>query len=208
MDIDIGDTAQIGGAILHTHDLCSPLEDVRIRVTVTAGGRQIIDLKSLNTAKIRGPISVGRLSWDPPSFLPGVIKHGSRAAWVVASTRQGVEEVLLVDSQGNILEASRSNVFVVKDGVVLTPASDERSLEGVTRGALIEAGRRSGLVVEEADVPIDGDYDEFYLSSTLKELAPVVEICGVARESGGPVGDRLLEAFLELVKEETGYESA
>ena len=176
--------------------------DLQIRFTVTGGGARIVDVQILDEARIWGEVKVGKLRWDPPEWLPGVVKHGSRASWVLAAQRQHADEVLLVDSGGFILEANRSNVFAVIDGVVRTPPLDRRCLEGVTRGALVEAAIRSGIPIDQSPLPFESPFDELYLSSTLKELAPVVEVCGQPITGAGPVGRALLDAFRALVRSE------
>jgi branched-subunit amino acid aminotransferase/4-amino-4-deoxychorismate lyase len=202
MGIELDSVAELKTSIESVLGTCNPVDDVRIRVTVTAGGSQVIDVKTLDFDKIGATIRVGKLQWDPPNYLPGVIKHGSRASWVVASRHQGVSEVLLVDSAGCILEASRSNVFAVKDGVIVTPKSDSRFLEGVTRGSLLEAASHAGIEIRETTLPFDTSYEEFYLSSTLKQLAPVIEIAGEKAPGSGPLGTSLRTAFLDLVRRE------
>jgi branched-subunit amino acid aminotransferase/4-amino-4-deoxychorismate lyase len=120
-------------------------EDVRIRYTLTAGGHRILDVAPIPQHRIGAPVTVGSVRWDPPEWLPGVVKHGSRAAWIVAARRMGVDEVLLVDAGSNILEANQSNVFAVVGGTLCTPPLDGRFLAGITRGALIEAAHRVTL---------------------------------------------------------------
>ena len=95
---------------------------------------------------------------------------------------------------GDWTEANRSNVFVVRDGIVLTPPDDGRILQGVTRDGLIEAGRAAGIPIHETPVAA-GPCDELYLCSTLKELSPVIALDGSPSAGAGPVGTRLLAAF-------------
>jgi branched-chain amino acid aminotransferase len=180
-------------------------EDVRVRYTVTDGGQRIVDCHTVDSSGVGAPIRLGRLDWDPPEWLPGVVKHGSRASWIVAARQQEVDEVLLVDRHGFMLEANRSNVFAVVDGVVWTPPLDDRFLAGVTRGALLDAAHGASLPIEERSLPFEGDYDEFYVSSSLKELAPVVWCCGREGPGAGPVGRRLHDAFRALVASEVGH---
>ena len=207
----VGSAAQLGIAIPPVEAVVSEMqatlalvagEDCRLRYTVTAGGHRIVDVQTVDRDRIGAPVRVGRLKWEPPQWLPGVVKHGSRAGWIVAAQQQGVDEVLLVDGQGCILEANRSNVFAVQGGVVCTPPLDERFLEGVTRGALLEAARDAGLDIVERSLPADASYDELYVSSTLKELAPVVGWAGATEPMAGPVGQALHQAFHALVARE------
>lgn len=176
-------------------------EDIWVRVTLTAGGNRVLQTAPVDRAKIRRPVRVSSVLMTPVPGLPGSVKHGSRAGWVLAARARGVDEVVFVNPEGHILEANRSNVFAVVGGVVRTPPNDGAKLEGVTRGALLDAARASGIPFDDSPLGLDEEFEELYLSSTLKELAPVLEIDG--REvGGGPVGAALHEAFGALVAAE------
>ena len=203
MQIEVPQRDAIEARIHHALDGLSRERDYYIRYTVTAGGQEIVEVQSINQERVGRPIHVGMLQWDPPNWLPGLVKHGSRASWIVAAQQQGVEEVLLVDKENFILEANRSNIFVVQNGVWCTPELDDRFLEGVTRGALLEAASDAGIPVKEWPISFNGNYDEIYLSSTLKELAPIATICGEEAPGGGPVGMAIHQAFRALVSRET-----
>ena len=98
----------------------------------------------------------------------------------------GQNETILYNSRGEITEAAACNVFVVKNGVVATPLLDEQKLPGITRSMLLAILRDDGSIpVEERVVTLDQlrSADEVWLSSSSKDLAPVVAI------DGQPVGD-------------------
>lgn len=137
--------------------------------------------------------------WEPSEWLPGAVKHGSRAGSALVIERHGVDEVLWVDRAGNILEGTRSNVFAVLDGVLVTPPLDGRLLAGVTRQMLLEMAPSVGVPVAERALPADAPFDELYVSSTLKELCPVVELDGAPAAGGGPVGARVSKAFADWI---------
>ena len=124
---------------------------------------------------------------------------------MLAAKKLGVDEVIFVDPAGNILEANRSNVIAVIDGELVTPPN-EANLDGVTRGAMLEAAAHSGLSIREASLPLDSVFQELYLSSTLKELAPVARFDGRA-VGGGPLGASLHAAFRALVARECQNEN-
>jgi branched-subunit amino acid aminotransferase/4-amino-4-deoxychorismate lyase len=147
---------------------------------------------------------VAQMPWTNPASLPGAVKHGCRAAWFLAARAADVDEVLLVDLDGHILEASRSNVFAVIDGTLVTPPLDGRKLAGVTREALLTAALGAGIDIQERAIRVNEDFDEFYLASTLKELAPVVEMDGRKMVGRGPMGTALHSAFRGLVSQECG----
>jgi branched-chain amino acid aminotransferase len=174
-----------------------PIGDVELRITLTAGGRRILRARGLQPA----PTSL-RCATRPLQVndsLPGWIKHGSRLAWVRSVADAGVDEVLWVDSDGLFVEGTRSNVFAVIDGHFITPPADGRLLAGVTRQVLLDVARAAGLPVAEAPVAAAAPLTELYLSSTLKELRPVVELDGRAIVGEGPVGLVVARAFRALV---------
>ncbi len=179
-------------------------EDVWMRYTATAGGNWILQTAPVDPARIWGPVEVACMPWSPPPALPGAVKHGSRAAWVLAARRRGVDEVLLVSPEGEILEANRSNVVAVVNGVLRTPPLDGRQLSGVTRSALLAAAAEKGLPFEETTITLDDDFEELYLTSTLKEMAPVVAIDGAPGPGAGPVGTALHAAFRAYVQARSG----
>ncbi|MEE2750052.1 MAG: aminotransferase class IV [Myxococcota bacterium] len=178
-------------------------DDWRVRYMVTAGGAHVVDAAPLDPARVGAPLKAARIAWSPAPGLAGSVKHGSRAGWILTAQKLGVDEVLLVDEESVLLEANRSSVFGVIGGEVYTPALDGRMLDGVTRSALLEAGAEAGIVCHETQLDAYAEYEELYLASTLKELAPVTELDGVAGPGAGPVGARLHAAFRALVARET-----
>ena len=98
----------------------------------------------------------------------------------------GQDETILYNGRGEITEAAACNVFVVKNGVVATPLLDEQKLPGITRSMLLEILRDDGSIsVEERVVTLDElrAADEVWLSSSSRDLAPVITV------DGQPVGD-------------------
>lgn len=168
--------------------------EARLNVLLTAGGRRVVRAAPLDLARVGAPVRCATRPWAPAPWLPGRVKHTSRAAWVLAERAAGVDEVIWTGPEGDWTEATRSNLFVVRDGVLHTPPDDGRILAGVTRDRLLAAARSLGVPTREAPVPA-GRCDELWLASTLKELAPVVELDGQPAPGGGPVGRAVLAAF-------------
>jgi D-alanine transaminase len=100
---------------------------------------------------------------------------------------------------GQLTEASASNVLLVKNGVVIAPPKDNLILPGITYDATLEFARELGLVLEVRPVPRDEalSADEMWISSSTKEVLAVVRIDGKPFAGGapGPVFRRVWTAF-------------
>ena len=134
-----------------------------------------------------------------PRSVDPLIKSNNLLNNVLAmqeAVRQGAYEAILLNHRGELAECSQSNLFVVRDGVVLTPPLDAGLLEGVTRNLLVEVGADIGIpvreaVLREADLPA---VDELFITSTTREVVSVVRVGERPIGSGapGPVARRLL----------------
>ena len=112
---------------------------------------------------------------------------------------RGAYECVMLNKDGFLAEGSTSNVFLVKDGELATPALDSGILAGVTRAYLLGLARGAGItaresMLREADLRAA---DEVFISGSLKEVLPVARVDGVAVGAGrpGPLTRRLLEAY-------------
>jgi branched-chain amino acid aminotransferase len=120
--------------------------------------------------------------------------------------RAGVEEAVLLNAEGFIAECTADNIFVVRQGILQTPAALDGALEGVTRGAILELAGEAGIPVREGRLaPYDlYNAEECFVSGTGAEIMPVVSADGRRIGSGkpGPMTQRLSEAFHALVRNE------
>jgi D-alanine transaminase len=115
---------------------------------------------------------------------------------------QGVTETILF-RDGFLTEGSSTNVWVVKDGVLLAPPRDNRILEGIRYGFLMELAAAQGVPVEARPVSAEEvrTADELLLSSATKEVLPVTQLDGAAVGHGalagqpGPVYQKLYAAY-------------
>lgn len=108
----------------------------------------------------------------------------------------GHDEVILYNALGEVTEAAACNVYVVRDGAVATPPLDHQILPGITRQMLLDILRRDGSIpVQERNVTREElmQADEVWLSSSSRDLVPVVEVDGVP-VADGDVGDVWLAA--------------
>ena len=122
--------------------------------------------------------------------------------------QQGAQEALMLGRRGQILEGASSNVFIVKDGAVRTPEPQPGVLVGITRAAVLAAASAAGIRVEEAEVRPEDLYaaDEAFITSSIREVMPVVAADGRTIGSGAPgtVTKRLHQGYLRAVADATG----
>jgi branched-chain amino acid aminotransferase len=156
-------------------------------------------------------ISLVRILRNHPGSVNPIIKSNNllnNALAMQEAHRRGGEEGLMCNYRGELSECAQANFFIVRNGVALTPRSAAGLLEGVTRAFLFEVGREIGVEVrEETLYPADLDTaDEAFITSTTRELSPVVRIDDRVIGSGkpGPVTLQLLNAYrtraMELAK--------
>lgn len=113
--------------------------------------------------------------------------------------RKGGVEAIMRNYRGEIAECSQSNIFIVKDGIALTPPADAGLLVGITRDFLFDVAAEIGVPLRE-QVLLDQDLfgaDEVFLTSTTKEVVPIVRIDDhiVGNGKPGSVTARLLAGF-------------
>jgi branched-chain amino acid aminotransferase len=120
----------------------------------------------------------------------------------------GAAEALIVDRGGQVLEGSTSNVFLLEGGRLVTPPGSAGILLGITRRYLLEVAREAGLAVEEQTISVERllRADELVITSSIREIVPVVAVDGKTIGSGavGPVARDLLRRFREKVRKSVG----
>lgn len=118
--------------------------------------------------------------------------------------RVGALEALIVDAKGLVLEGGSSNVFLVVGGRLVTPDVSAGVLAGITRAHLLELAANLGIPVELRTPDLNEAYaaDEVFISSSIRELMPVVRIDErtIAGGKPGPVFRRLLSEFRKHVR--------
>jgi len=116
----------------------------------------------------------------------------------------GFDEAIVLTAGGHASEASAANLFVVRDGIVLTPPVYDDILEGITRRAMIELCRTEGLPVEVRSIDRSELYiaDEIFLCGTGVQVSPVIEVDHRPVGSGavGPIGRAISERYFDAVR--------
>jgi len=116
----------------------------------------------------------------------------------------GFDEALVLTADGHASEASAANLFVVRDGILLTPPVTDDILEGVTRKAILELAEVLGIATEIRSIDRSEIYvaDEMFLCGTGVQLAPVTELDHrpIAGGAIGPITRQLHEAYYAAVR--------
>ena len=144
-------------------------------------------------------VSVRRNEHSPTAS----IKHISYLDNVIArneAASRGAAEALMLNSAGNVAEASAANVFAIdSDGTLVTPALSEGALPGVTRRAVIELAAGCDLDARETIVSVErlAEADEAFLTNSLIGVCPLVALDGrpIGDGAAGPATRALKDAY-------------
>ena len=227
LDVPFEDAA-LAHWIEETMAAAGEMDEAYIRVLLTRGvGELTYDLRATPTPSLviivkplEEPLarvfSDGiRISLVPilrnhPGSVNPIIKSNNLLNNVLAmqeAHRRGGEEGLMCNYRGELAECSQANLFIVRDGIVLTPKSEAGLLEGVTRAFLFEVGREIGIEVRDETLwPADLEMaSEVFITSTTRELSPVTRIDNRVIGNGkpGPITLALLKGYRRRAQELT-----
>jgi branched-chain amino acid aminotransferase len=122
----------------------------------------------------------------------------------IEANNAGVEEAILLNSEGFVAECTGDNVFIVHKGRLLTPPLSAGALYGITRGTVLDCAKELGIAWAEPQLTRYDVYiaDEMFLTGTAAEMVPVVKVDGRVIGNGkpGPVTLQLMKAFREKTK--------
>jgi len=147
-----------------------------IRVTIASWAR--ISPRSFPAAKATGP------------YINAILANQE-------ATRDGFDEALLLTAEGKVSEGAGENLFLVKDGVVVTPPLSDGCLAGITRQSVMTLLTDDGYEVSEQSLEPDdlGEADELFFTGTAAEVTPIREVDGLFAAEPGPVTRRAQELF-------------
>jgi branched-chain amino acid aminotransferase len=122
----------------------------------------------------------------------------------IEGLKAGCIEALMLNHKGEVAECTGDNIFLVRDGVLLTPPLDAGILAGVTREAVIELAAAAGITVKEISLTKHDVYvaDECFLTGTAAEVIPVVKVDDrpIGTGTPGPVTLDLKDRFHEFAR--------
>ncbi len=189
--------------------------DARLRLTVSAGPDLRTDVTLTATALTgyspelyeRGMhATIADVRRDETSPLSRIKCAAGLHDCVLARERAreaGFDEAIMLNTRGSVAEATVSNVFVVREGRLLTPTIECGALPGVTRAAVINLAHESAFDVDEAEVTLDGlrTSDEAFLTNSVMGVMPLTRLEGTPIGNGdvGPLTTQLSQRYREAV---------
>ena len=148
-------------------------------------------------------------SWTrmAPNTLPAMSKAGANymnsQLIKMEAIANGYVEGIALDTSGYVSEGSGENIFLVRDGKMLTPPLGASVLPGITRDSVITLAREMGIQVTETLVPREALYiaDEVFFSGTAAEITPIRSVDRIKIGSGrrGPVAEKIQKAFFAVI---------
>lgn len=155
---------------------------------------------------IRAKIS----SWKrhDPNIIPpaakGTGQYINSSMAKLEAIRGGYDEAILLNGAGFVAEASGENLFIVRDGDLITPPVSAGALIGITRDSVMQIASDLGITVREAELVRSDLYtaDECFLTGTAAEVTPVREVDDRMIGDPGPVTKKVQEIFFSAVKGE------
>ncbi len=164
----------------------------------------------LGPEAIEQGVDVGVSSWGrmAPNTFPAMAKIGGQYInsqfIAMEAARHGYAEGIALDASGFVSEGSGENVFVVTNGVILTPPLASSILRGITRQCIVTLAAELGIPLREERLPRELLYvaDEVFLSGTAAEIAPVRSVDGMPVGTGrrGPITQRLQAELFGIVE--------
>ncbi len=212
------------------------IEDARVRLTVTAGSVSLLKPDGSPPTPTVMVVATPAMTYDPAYFEHGIrvlvtppmanpfdpsaghktLSYWSRLRTLRQAAEAGAGEAIWLNVTNHLASGAISNVFLVKDGRLLTPIArgEEQQgalpapvLPGVTRAAVIEQAHNEGIEVERRMLSVDDllGADEAFLTNSGWQVLPVtsVEKANIGDGSVGELTRRLREGVLKLIEDET-----
>jgi branched-chain amino acid aminotransferase len=168
--------------------------------------------KYLGDEALEQGVDVGISSWSrfAPNTLPAMAKAAANymnsQLIKLEAAQHGYSEGIALDVDGYISEGSGENLFLVRDGKLITPPLGASVLPGITRDTIMTLARSQGLTVIEERVPREALYivDELFFTGTAAEVTPIRSVDGIQVGIGkrGPITEQLQRAFFGVISGE------
>jgi branched-chain amino acid aminotransferase len=168
--------------------------------------------KYLGDEAIEQGVDVCVSSWQrlSPNSMPAMAKSGANymnsQLIKMEALKNGYSEGIALDDRGFVSEGSGENIFLVHDGIVLTPPLSSSILPGITRDSIIQICRALGIPVKERSLQRAALYvaDELFFTGTAAEVTPIRSVDKIQIGAGrrGEITQRIQQVFFEITSGE------
>lgn len=168
--------------------------------------------KYLGDEALEQGVDVGVSSWTriAPNTLPAMAKAAANymnsQLIKLEAAQHGYAEGIALDTDGYISEGSGENIFLVRDGTLVTPPLAASVLPGITRDCVITLARAQQIPIIEERIPREALYlaDELFFTGTAAEITPIRSVDGIQIGIGkrGPVTEQVQRAFFSVINGE------
>lgn len=180
------------------------LDAVRISIAVWPWGSYLGDKAETEGCRLIVSNWQRNSNQTVPPLAKATGAYVNSALAKVGAQRAGYDDALMLTANGHIAEASAANLFLVRNGALITPPVSDGILPGITRDSVITFARDLGLQVTERSIPRSEAYiaDEAFLTGTAAEIVPVASVDERPVGAGGvgPVTKQLRDLFQEVVR--------
>ena len=166
--------------------------------------------KYLGDEALTDGVDVCVSSWTriAPNTLPALSKAGGNylnsQLIRMEAAANGYAEGIALDSQGYVSEGSGENIFVIRDGKILTPPLGASVLPGITRDTILKIAAQLNIPVVETIIPRELLYiaDEIFFSGTAAEVTPIRSVDRIVVGAGhrGPITEKIQSRFFSIVE--------
>jgi len=202
------------------------LEDAYIRLNVTRGeGATVPDPTTCTSPNLiiitreyvpyspalyqkgyKGKVVHVRPSPHTPSVTMKTLNFLNHIIAKMEAKESGFNEAIMVNTDGFVTEGTVSNIFMLKGDLLCTPAKEVGLLPGITRQAILEIADARELKTKESKITLNEllEADEAFLTNSLIEIMPLVEVDGlpIGKGTPGPLTQELMSCYKKLVKTE------
>ena len=122
----------------------------------------------------------------------------------VEALKAGYDEAVLLSPQGHVSECTGENIFIVRDGRIITPPVSAGALEGITQDSVATIARDLGIEYTTGNILRSDLYtaDEAFLSGTAAEVVPIRSVDDRELGEPGPITRKIQETYFSVVKGE------
>lgn len=169
--------------------------------------------KYLGEEALENGVSVCISSWNRPAAntFPALAKvaanYMNSQLIKIEAMQNGYEEGIALDTDGYVTEGSGENIFIIRNGVLYTPSSDDSILPGITRHSVIRLAEDLGIETVCRRLPRESLYisDEVFMTGTAAEITPVTRVDKIAVSDGkrGPITKKIQDAFFGVLSGKT-----